>query len=294
MVDADQEEKAEFVSAPGLLLHAVVSTVAYRIAAPAPTTHRGLPSPSLTLVFSLDDPIVTGTSPEHSAGPDAYRNEIVLGGLHTHPVYIAQPRVQAGIQLAIRPLAARALFGVPASELRQLTSEGADVLGRSADMLREQLSEMTTWPERLGVLTHYLRGRCAAAERQPPPRPEVVEAWKWIARHRGAGSMTGLARHVLLSPRQLSTVFRAEIGLTPKQVSRLMRFEYARQRMAQTIRQGGLPDIASTAHICGYSDHSHLVRDFQQYVGVSPGRWLAEERRNIQAGAHQIGEDWSP
>jgi AraC-like DNA-binding protein len=279
----------EFVSTARLLPDAVVSTVGYRITGPATVIHRGLPSPALTVVFSLDDPIVTGVSPTHATGPDAYRNQIILGGLHTSPAYIAQPAVQSGIQLAVRPLEARALFGLPASELRALTTEGADVLGKSATRLREQICEMTTWPERFAVLARYLRGRY---ENQKQPRPEVMEAWRWIAWHRGTGSMTGLAQHVLLSQRQLTTLFRAEVGLTPKAVSRLMRFENARQRMAQTVRNGTPSDLTAIAHACGYFDHSHLVRDFQQYVGTSPTQWIAEERRNIQAGAHQKSEAW--
>lgn len=293
MVDPGREAQSEFVNFSELLPNAVVSTVGYRSTERAPVIHRGLPSPSLTVVFSLDDPIVTGTSPEHARGPDAYRNRVVLGGLHTRPAYIAQPEVQVGIQLAVQPLAARALFGLPAGELEQLTTEGADVLGRSADELREQLSAMATWAERFDVLARYLRGRCAVAERRPP-RPEVVEAWKWIARHRGTGSTASLAHHVRLSPRQLTAVFRSEFGLGPKAVSRLMRFEHARQRMAQAVSGDALPDLAGTAHACGYCDHSHLVGDFQQYVGTSPTRWLAEERRNIQAGAHQNGADLVP
>lgn len=286
----DEDGGTEFVSVPGLLPDAVASAVGYR--ATGPVMHRGLPSPSLTVVFSLDDPIVTGLSPEHATGPDAYRNDVILGGLHTRPAYIAQPRVQAGIQLAVRPLAARTLFGVPASELQDLTTEGADVMGNAVARVREQVSEMNTWAERFAVLSRYLRARCA--ERQPQPRAEVVEAWKWIARHRGTGSMTGLAQHVLLSQRQLTTVFRREIGLTPKAVSRLMRFEHARQRIAQMVRSGAPLDLAAVAHACGYFDHSHLVRDFQQYVGASPTQWLAEERQNIQAGSHQQSEDLGP
>jgi AraC-like DNA-binding protein len=287
-------EETEFVSAARLLPDAVVSTVGYRITSPAPVIHRGLPSPALTVVLSLDDPIVTGLSPAHATGPDAYRNQIILGGLHTSPAYIAQPAVQSGIQLAVRPLEARALFGLPAGELRDLTTEGADVLGKSATQLREQICEMNTWPERFAVLARYLRGRYADAAHRKQPRPEVLEAWRWIAWHRGTGSMAGLAQHVLLSQRQLTTVFRAEVGLTPKAVSRLMRFENARQRLAQTVRSSTPSDITAVAHACGYFDHSHLVRDFQQYVGTSPTQWLTEERRNIQAGAHQKSEAWDP
>lgn len=281
----------EFVNVSGVMPDAVVSAVGYRIACPSPVIHRGLPSPALTVVLSLDDPIVTGYSPGHARGKDAYRNQVVLGGLHTTPAYIAQPELQSGIQLAVRPQEARTLFGLPAGELAELTTEGADVLGDSVGRLREQLAELGTWPERFAALNRYLHRRRDATRRRPP-RAEVVEAWKWIAWHRGTGSMKGLAQHVLLSQRQLTTVFRAEFGLTPKAVARLMRFEHARQHLTRAVRDGTHTDIAAVAHACGYFDHSHLVRDFRQYTGANPTRWMAEERQNIQAGAHQHSEVW--
>ncbi|MGV2920226.1 helix-turn-helix domain-containing protein, partial [Streptomyces alfalfae] len=56
--------------------------------------------------------------------------------------------------------------------------------------------------------------------------------------------------------------------------------------VVRAVATGAPQDLARVAADCGYYDHSHLVRDFRQYTGVSPTRWLAEECRNIQAGAH--------
>lgn len=282
----------ELADAPGLVPEAVVSAIGYRIELAGPSIHRGLPSPALTLVFSLDEPIVTGFSQEEALGPDALSTGIVLGGLHTRPVQIVQPMVQTGMQLAVRPLALRALFGLPASELCQHAVHAVDVLGPAAERLCERMSELATWDERFAALRQYLSARLANPSSRHEPRPEVVEAWKWIAWHRGTGSMAALAQHVHLSERQLTQVFRAEVGLPPKALSRLMRFEHARQRMAHAVRAGATPDISLTAQVCGYYDHSHLVRDFRQYIGVSPSRWVDEERRNIQAGACQAGAEF--
>lgn len=271
----------------------VVSTVGYRSELPAPALHRGAPSPAVTLVFSLDEPIVTGCTPDQAFDSQAQATHVALGGLHTQPVYLAQPRVQTGVQLAIRPLALRALLGISTAELRQQTVDGRDVLGPGAELVRERMSERSSWQQRFGALEDYLRGLLATAPTRGLPRPEVIEAWQWIARHRGTGSIAGLARHVRLSERQLSTVFTAEFGLSPKAVSRLMRFEHARQRITRAVRADGPLDLAATAHACGYADHSHLVRDFQQYLGAAPSGWVVEERRNIQAGAAQPAEEFS-
>ncbi|AZM52872.1 AraC family transcriptional regulator [Streptomyces sp. WAC 01529] len=282
----------EFVRAAPRLDGMVISATGYRTADPRPALHRGLPSPYLTLIFSLDGPITTGATPAQATGADAIRTDIVVGGLHQSPAYVVQAEHEAGIQLAVHPLAARPLLGLPAGALTgQLVIAGTDVLGAPAAEIRERLCELNRWEDRFALLTGYLRQRAADARAAGSVRPEVTEAWAWLARHRGAGTLGGLSRHVVLSERRLTALFRAETGLSPKQAARLMRFQHAKAAVVRAVAAGGPPDLARVAADTGYYDHSHLVRDFHQYTEASPTRWLAEECRNIQAGAHGGGEE---
>ncbi len=128
---------------------AVPKMFGYRTA-PMPGVHRGLPSPYLTVVFSLSGPIPIEVPVRDGVRSGTFR--IPVGGLHTRPVLLPQPTgadgppsatgtvVQSGIQLAVHPLAARALFGMPASELTRDVLELDDVIGRRGDQLRERLS----------------------------------------------------------------------------------------------------------------------------------------------------------
>ncbi|MEU6821268.1 helix-turn-helix domain-containing protein [Streptomyces atriruber] len=285
-------DSREFVRAAPRLDGMVVSAVGYRTAGQRPGLHRGLPSPYLTVIFSLDGTIATGGTPDQATGPDATRTDIIVGGLHQSPAYVVQPEHQAGIQLAVHPLAARALLGLPAAGLTgQLVVGGTDVLGDPAAEIRERLCELNRWEDRFALLSAYLRRRAATQDATGSVRPEVAEAWAWLARHRGAGTLGGLSRHVALSERRLTALFRAETGLTPKQAARLMRFQQAKAAVARAVAAGAPPDLAGVAADTGYYDHSHLVRDFRQYTGETPTGWLAEECRNIQAGAHGRGEE---
>ncbi|MEU6120749.1 helix-turn-helix domain-containing protein [Streptomyces sp. NPDC047123] len=321
----------EFVRTVPRLDGMVVSATGYRTAGQRPALHRGLPSPWLTVIFSLDGPIATAATPEAARGTDAVRTDIVVSGLHQSPAYVVQPEHEAGIQLAVHPLAARALLGLPAAALAgELVTPGTDVFGGRADDVRAQLCALDRWPDRFALLSGYLRRRAAGAD-AGRVRPEVAEAWAWLARHRGAGTLGGLSRHVALGERRLTTLFRAETGLTPKQAARLMRFEHARAAVTRAVGGGGggapprrgpapadarppparllridharaavtravgagaPPDLARVAADTGYCDHSHLVRDFRRYTGASPTGWLAEECRNIQAREGSGGEEW--
>lgn len=284
-------ETNEYLHTGSLLPGVISTTVGYRSTGAVQGVHRGLPSPTLTFIFSLQDPIVTAVAPEQLDTPAAGRTAIITSGLHTRPAYIQQPTTQAGIQMAVHPLAARALFGASTAELGFPVDDGEDVLGVEAERLRARMIQTPLWTERFRLLQDYLRRRVDDADVAAGVRAEIVAAWIWLARHRGNGSIDGLARHVLLSRRQLHTLFTRELGIGPKAVNRLMRFQHAVRAISAAVRSGTTVDLGRVAADCGYFDQSHLTRDFRQFTGTSPTGWLAEERRNIQAGSHRSGDD---
>ena len=93
----------------------------------APGVHRGLPSPFLTVVVTLDEPLVLAAHPDPRQAPGRYDG--LIGGLHTTPALIEHPGRQAGLQLSLTPAGARALLGVPAGALASLDAAVDDVLG---------------------------------------------------------------------------------------------------------------------------------------------------------------------
>jgi transcriptional regulator GlxA family with amidase domain len=98
--------------------------------------------------------------------------------------------------------------------------------------------------------------------------------------------VSALAEGTGWSGRHLASRFRAEIGLTPKAAARVIRFDRARKLLVQRLAAGGgdhfLADLAAD---CGYFDQAHLAREFRALAGCPPSQWLAEEFRNVQAGA---------
>ncbi len=284
------DEVQEFRAAPRLLTPLVPDAIGYAGSGLQPRIHRGLPSPSLTFIFSLDGPVVSGESEVEAYGAEAGRHDVLVGGLVSRPAYVVQPERHAGIQLAVHPLAARAIFGMPAAELGMLAADGRDVLGAEVARILDRLHASGGWDGRFDLVRAYLRSR-VDGHRAGHPRDDLVEAWTWLARFRGTGSMDGLCRHVHVSGRHLRTLFQREIGMGPKQVSRLMRFDHAKHLIATAVAAGRPLDLTSVALRCGYYDHAHLDRDFGALAGISPTGWLAEERRSFQVGGHWAGAD---
>ncbi len=250
----------------------VAGAVGYEQAGLAPGTHRGLPSPALTLVVTLDEPLDVAAHPDPAQPPGRY--DALLGGLHTSPALIAHPGRQAGVQLSLTPLGARRLLGLPAGELAALDVDPAEVLG-SAELV-ERVRAAATWDERFAAAEDVLRRAAGGSD----PAPEVAEAWRLTLASGGRLRVAEIARRVGWSERHLTARFRAETGLGPKQAARVVRFDRARRALTARPR----PDLAALAAATGYADQAHLTRDWRAFTGLSPLRWLAAEFGFVQDG----------
>ncbi|GAA1269140.1 hypothetical protein GCM10009665_67090 [Kitasatospora nipponensis] len=202
----------------------------YRQRGVAPMRHRGLPSPYLTLILTLDDPLTVRAHPDPAAAPAEYR--ALLGGLHTSPALITHQGRQSGVQIALSPLGARVLLGLPAGELAGQDFAAEQVLGGWAGEGRERLCAAPDRPARFAAVDHWLLTRLLGATRPSALSPEVVRAWRLLLDGGGRPSAAALAREVGWSGRHLAGRFRTEIGLTPKAAARVVRFDRARRLLA--------------------------------------------------------------
>src|SRR3954452_1776284 len=89
----------------------------YRMAGLPPARHVGLPSPFLTLILSLHEPLVVAAHPDPAQPGGSFRP--LVGGLHTRPALITHEAAQSGVQISLEPLGARTPLGVPAGELAE-------------------------------------------------------------------------------------------------------------------------------------------------------------------------------
>lgn len=258
------------VNVPGVM------AMGYQVAAPVARVHLGLPSPWLTLVLPIDAPLRSARVSSELASAPA--QEILIGGLGVHPIYIAQHEKETGLLLRIHPLAARTLFGMPAAEFNSRL-EGAD-LGLGGDVVAK-VRDMADWKARFHILGIALRQRIRVSD----SRTDLAEAWQRLAQHRGRVSIAELANHVRCSPRQLSKIFDTELGLSPKQIARLMRFESVVRTSTDCAVAGHPMSWAETAQTHGFADQSHLIRDFHEMAGASPADWARTEAATIRSGA---------
>jgi AraC-like DNA-binding protein len=109
--------------------------------------------------------------------------------------------------------------------------------------------------------------------------PAVVDSvWRRLAGAAGCVPVTRLADEIGLGRRHLGQLVRAELGLTPKTVARIMRFGQARR----WLRSVPTASLAQTAVQCGYFDQAHLTNDWKRLADCTPGEWMSEELPFLQ------------
>jgi AraC-like DNA-binding protein len=229
------------------------------------------PTPGAVLILGLGSPLglvdraALSRKPvrlgSFVAGPDDVRTELDYDG------------GARGVEVGLTPLATRMLFRVPMHELARRTVALEDLLGAEADRLETQLSEAQTWRERLELVENALRMRIAAAE---PPPPDIVWAWRRVSGARGRVRVGELARELGCSRKHLAARFREHVGLPPRLIGRLFRFQHALEQLS--ARQGTIAELAA---VCGYYDQAHLDRDFRDFLETTPSVFAATARERV-------------
>jgi AraC-like DNA-binding protein len=219
--------------------------------ADGPVRRSELPGGRIVLVVSL--------GPQMDI--DGRRYTSFAAGLHDAPAHTAHDGLGHGIQAYMSPLGARRFFWMPMGELTRQVVELEDLLGPAAGELAERLAAAGDWAARIDLFERAIATRVRAA---PPVAPELEWAWQRLLESDGAAPIGPLAQELGWSRRHLAARFRAELGMTPKAVARILRFERALAR----LRAGD--DLAALALDSGYYDQAHFNRDFRAFAGATP------------------------
>jgi AraC-like DNA-binding protein len=182
-----------------------------------------------------------------------------------------QPSVQVSTMgIRFRPSGLRAFLGAPQDELTDRTTPIDDLWGARGRELEARLHECVSDAQRVRVAEAFLLDRLAAG---PGPDLRVEAAVGQILAERGQTRLPALAATAGLSERQLERRFRTAVGLGPKGLARLVRFQEVYRRLGEDVPS----DWVDIALGCGYFDQAHLLRDFRELAGSPPSRLLGSE-----------------
>ena len=225
---------------------------------PAPVRQE-VPIPLIPVIVNFGSPWNVAAS---ATRPSVSRDSFVAG-LSVASAYVGAAGPATCLQVNLAPLGAHMFFGLPMHELANDVVPLEAALPRGVGPLTEALEDKESWQERFALLDAIFMARLAEAQ---APSPDVAWAWRILEKTHGRAPIGWICDRLGRSRRHLAARFREQVGLPPKTVARIMRFDRAVSLLRRSDDQ-----LADVAFECGYFDQAHLNRDFREFAGVSPG-----------------------
>jgi AraC-like DNA-binding protein len=202
-------------------------------------------------------------------GPPEIQPAVILAGVITRPFHLSATGRSNLLGIRFQPAGARPIAPAP---MRRLVDTWSEPVESSA--WRAALPRLRALPEseRVAAVWALLRERLAAGRRARNDR--TARAAAIIVEAGGECSVEQVAGAVGIGTRQLERRFRDEVGVGPKKLARVIRF----QRALRLMTGPDAVPAAQAAVSAGYADQAHMISDISDFSGLSPARLLAVSR----------------
>jgi AraC-like DNA-binding protein len=187
-------------------------------------------------------------------------------GTMTHAQKFALPGGQFDCGVRFRPGMSYGFICLPGTEMADRSLPLSDAWGTAGRNLNSRLGDARSANECIGLIADALR--------LVPESGVVQRVATAIVARCGQVRVDELAFDAGMSARQLRRLFLEQIGLTPKHLSRVIRFRESVSRLGKT-RRG---DFTQVALDCGYYDQAHFINEFRELSGYRPAEFAALSR----------------
>jgi AraC-like DNA-binding protein len=242
----------------------------------APARQQVFPDGCMELVFHFGTPFAVT-----AGGARIQQPRSVLVGMMTRPLTLQPPMTIDTMGVRFRPGGAYPFAGVSLAAITDGSVELQDLWPASAaSELFERLAAAPDEAARVTLATRALRDRLGKRADET-----VSAAVGHLVRTAGRVPVSAVTREAGVSQRHLQRRFAEQVGVGPKLLSRILRFQHTLRYRDPARGSVGTPvstplraiDWARVALQCGYSDQPHLIRDYAQFTGTTPASLVAAE-----------------
>ncbi|MGM9507394.1 helix-turn-helix domain-containing protein [Larkinella sp. GY13] len=232
-----------------------------------PVTLQLMPNYEMLLVFNLGPaiPIALG------GATYVIQKTAVLGPLQKMLTY----ELPAGTDLIVVNFTLDGfyrLLGVSMQELKTGDWHDPDVLlnKNCFSELWERLAPLSELADRISLLNAYAVTFVAPTDAASDSLRESIPYFRDAV----VDPIKVLAETQQVSARRIQMRFQTHLGYSAKELTRFLRFRNLLNFLTQQHPQP--PDWLNLVLTFGYHDHSHLIKDFQYYLGLTPRQFLKQ------------------
>lgn len=219
---------------------------------------RILPDGCMELIFHFGDHFNRYFSKKSEKQPRSF-----LFGQLTTFIQIG-PSGKTGIIAArFYPHGANAFLNFPVSEITNHSVDIRSLFGIEGGELEERIITANTNPERIQILQDFLIKKLYQYRKDDTVIKECIRE---ITATKGDIKIESLSQNLNISQRQLERKFASTVGLNPKYLGRIIRFN----NIFKLVQKKEINSLTMLSHESGYYDQAHFIRDFKQFTGLNP------------------------
>lgn len=162
-----------------------------------------------------------------------------------------------------KPGGAFPFFDFPVSELNNSVKQLEPIWGDKVEKTRKAIIAEKEIEKKFELIEEFYVSKIRTDFKRD-------EAFETVIAHLIANphlsNIRELAGLMGVSQKHLITLFDKRVGLKPKYLARIFRFQKAIQKLEHQDKI----DWIDIAHECGYYDQSHFIRDFLEFSGINP------------------------
>lgn len=170
---------------------------------------------------------------------------------------------------------------IPVASLDDKAEPLSTLFGAEAGLLESRVIDAKDNLERKAQMEQFLLSQLLRADTVDGITKSCVAL---IFQTQGRISVSELANKMNIHQRNMERRFNHVVGLSPKQLARMMRLQAALKMLCQ--KKSG--NLTSIAHETGYFDQAHFIKDFKEFTGQSPKSFYAD---NLQLSTLFSGTD---
>lgn len=238
--------------------------VASRGVAPPPEPEIVLPDGKVELIVHFGDHFE-----KMERGKFVKQARTLLSGQLTEKIFLRGSGAVGMVAIRFKPGGSARFFGFAHHEISDHIVPLSDLMGPDSAILEDRVLSAESHLERMDIMENFLTERLS---KRAYDDGLTLQACRYIMQSGGAYTVKDLVRLIGLSERQLERRFNHEVGVTPKVLARIARF----QTFMALSHSGKIISLTEAALTCGYYDQAHFIRDFHSFAGVSPSKYLTQ------------------
>jgi len=153
---------------------------------------------------------------------------------------------------------------------------------RLSNELQQKIVQAATTENRIQIIEEFLLARL----KDTATIDHIVKTTlDTILSTNGTTPINTILKNTLSKRRQLERNFRKQIGMSPKQLGKVIRLQTALKMLLQQRAE----DLTSIAYESEYYDQAHFIRDFKEFTGTTPTAFLDDKNMLLSALIYKKG-----